>query len=100
MRAARACASTSCCRASARRRFSMSDDGLFTAAFSSEALRGAFSGAGWLKALLDFEIALARVQERAGKIPRGVADAIASLRGSERLDPRALARDAVAAGNP
>jgi 3-carboxy-cis,cis-muconate cycloisomerase len=78
----------------------MSDDGLFAPAFSSEALRGVFSGDEWLKALLDFEVALARVQERAGKIPRGVADALESLRTEVRFDLRGIAQAAVAAGNP
>ena len=77
----------------------MSDDGLFAPAFSTPALREAFSARAWLQALLDFEAALARVQARAGKLPASAAEAIASACRAERFDARAISEAAAGAGN-
>ena len=78
----------------------MSDAGLFAPAFSTPALREAFSAEAWLQALLDFEAALARVQARAAKLPASAAEAIAEACRAERFDAGAIALAAVAAGNP
>ena len=73
---------------------------LFAPLFETPALRECFSDRAWLQALLDFEAALARVQARAGRIPRAAADAIAAACRAERFDPGALGEAALAAGNP
>jgi 3-carboxy-cis,cis-muconate cycloisomerase len=78
----------------------MSDGGLFAPAFSTPALREAFSSAAWLQALLDFETALARVQGRAGTIPASAAEAIAEGCRGARLDALGISEAALAAGNP
>ena len=56
-------------------------DGLAT----TEALAGVFSDASVLQAMLDFEVALARVQARAGIIPAAAAAAIAAAAASETV---------------
>ncbi len=78
----------------------MSDSSLFAPAFSTPALRDAFSARAWLQALLDFEAALARVQARAGVIPADAAEAIGAACRAERFDAAAIAEAAVAEGNP
>lgn len=78
----------------------MSDSSLFAPLFSTPDLKETFSAAEWVDSLLEFEIALARVQERASRIPAGVADALESLRKAGRIAPAALAEATVTAGNP
>jgi 3-carboxy-cis,cis-muconate cycloisomerase len=61
---------------------------------TTEALAGVFSDASVLQAMLDFEVALARVEARAGIIPSTAADAIATAARVEAFDADAIARDA------
>lgn len=60
------------------------------------AAEAATSGQAWLRALVDAEAALARAQERLGRIPGGVAEAIAAA----PVDLAGLAVRARGAGNP
>ena len=57
-----------------------------------------FSDSSILQALLDFEIALARVEARLGVIPKSAAEAIAAAAKVEALDTAALAHAAQRAG--
>lgn len=57
-----------------------------------------FSDPSILEAMLSFEVALARVQARAGIIPETAANAIAAAAISSSFDTEALSRDALRAG--
>jgi 3-carboxy-cis,cis-muconate cycloisomerase len=65
-------------------------DGLAT----TEPLADVFSDASVLQAMLDFEVALARVEARAGVIPPSAADVIEAAARVEAFDADAIARDA------
>jgi 3-carboxy-cis,cis-muconate cycloisomerase len=65
-------------------------DGLAT----TGALADVFSDASVLQAMLAFEVALARVEARAGVIPSSAADVIADAARVEAFDADAIARDA------
>ncbi|MBI1792036.1 MAG: 3-carboxy-cis,cis-muconate cycloisomerase, partial [Acidobacteria bacterium] len=67
---------------------------------TTEALAEVFSDESTLRAMLDFEIALARVEARLGLIPPSAADAIRQAAHAGGWDPVALARDALRAGTP
>src|SRR4051812_43563007 len=86
---------TSTCRAS-ERPCSMPFDAIFV----PDAMRAAVDDRAWLAAMLETEAALARAQARAGVIPAGAADAVASVCDPDRYDVEQLARDARSAGNP
>jgi 3-carboxy-cis,cis-muconate cycloisomerase len=61
---------------------------------TTEALDAVFDDESVLRAMLDFEVALARVQARAALIPTSAAEVIASAAEPENFDPHAIARDA------
>jgi len=67
---------------------------------STEPLAELFSDNSILRAMLDFEIALAHVEARLGIIPRGAAEGIASAANSGRFDTAELSRKAPRAGTP
>jgi 3-carboxy-cis,cis-muconate cycloisomerase len=59
-----------------------------------------FSDQSILEAMLSFEVALARMQARAGIIPETAANAIATAAGPANFDTKALSGDALRAGTP
>jgi 3-carboxy-cis,cis-muconate cycloisomerase len=67
---------------------------LFDCLATTDALTEAFSDGALLRAMLDFEMALAQVQARLGVIPAAAADVIARAATPEEFDVDALARDA------
>ncbi|MGA8492210.1 MAG: 3-carboxy-cis,cis-muconate cycloisomerase [Terriglobales bacterium] len=67
---------------------------------TTAALSDLFSDQSILQAMLDFEIALARVQARLKIIPRAAAGAIAAAAKVEGFDPAALADATLRAGTP
>jgi 3-carboxy-cis,cis-muconate cycloisomerase len=67
---------------------------------STEALAEIFSDRSLLQAMLDFEIALARVQARLGIISRSAASAIAATANAGAFDIANLSRDTLRAGTP
>jgi 3-carboxy-cis,cis-muconate cycloisomerase len=71
-------------------------DGLATTAPLAEL----FSDESLLRAMLDFEVALARVQAQAGMIPEAAANAIASSAQPALFDVNTLTRDTLRAGTP
>jgi 3-carboxy-cis,cis-muconate cycloisomerase len=66
----------------------------------TEELAEVFSDHSVLQATLQFEVALARVQERLGIIPRAAAEAIAAAADSDAFDLVALSRETLRAGTP
>src|SRR3954469_16834832 len=95
-RTAACTASTSICRATARR-CSLPFDAIFV----PDALRSAVDDRAWLAAMLEAEAALARAQARAGVIPADGAEAVAAVCADMgRFDVEALGRAARAEGNP
>jgi 3-carboxy-cis,cis-muconate cycloisomerase len=67
---------------------------------STEALADLFSDLSLLRAMLDFEVALARVEARLGIIPRTAGDAIAAAADPNAFDIGALSRNTLRAGTP
>ena len=67
---------------------------------TTEALADIFSDKSVLRAMLDFEIALARSEARAGIIPANTADAITQASRAAEFDLAQLSRDALRAGTP
>jgi 3-carboxy-cis,cis-muconate cycloisomerase len=65
---------------------------------STEALAEIFSDRSVLQAMLDFEIALARVESRLGIIPQAAGEAIAAAANPDAFDMAALSRNALRAG--
>lgn len=65
---------------------------------STEALAELFSDRSILRAMLDFEVALARAEAKVGIIPQAAADAIAAAADPAAFDLPALSRDALRAG--
>jgi len=53
-----------------------------------------------LQAMLDFEVALAHAEARAGVVPRAAADAIRAAAKAANFDAAALARETLRAGTP
>lgn len=68
--------------------------------FSTPAMRAIFDERRTLQAMLDVEVALARVQARAGLIPAEAADAIAKAADAGALDLDELAAGTLRAGLP
>lgn len=68
--------------------------------FSTPAMRAIFAEQGALQAMLDVEVALARVEARAGLIPAGAAQAIAKAADAGALDLDELAAGTLRAGLP
>ncbi|HLK21613.1 MAG TPA: 3-carboxy-cis,cis-muconate cycloisomerase [Bryobacteraceae bacterium] len=67
---------------------------------TTEALAAVFANESILKAMLDFEAALAHVEARLGVIPQDAADAIAKAAQPEFFDAHALSRATLRAGTP
>ena len=67
---------------------------------STEALAAVFSDEAVLRAMLDFEAALARAQARVGIIPEAAAAAIAAAATPDGFDIAELSRQALRAGTP
>src|SRR5437763_17199962 len=67
---------------------------LFDSLVSTDALAAAFSDAALLTAMLDFEVALARVEARLGVIPGSAADAIHAAARPDQFDAASIARSA------
>jgi 3-carboxy-cis,cis-muconate cycloisomerase len=67
---------------------------------TTDPLSELFSDQSVLQALLDFEVALARAEERLGIVPHAAADRIAAAAKAEALDVAALSRDMLRAGTP
>jgi len=67
---------------------------LIDALATTDALAGVFADASVLQAMLDFEVALARAQARAGIIPSSAAETIAAAAQAGAFDAEAIARDA------
>jgi 3-carboxy-cis,cis-muconate cycloisomerase len=65
---------------------------------TTEELADLFSDSSVLRALLEFETGLARVQARLGMIPQSAADAILRAAGVDGFDADAIARDARQSG--
>src|SRR5262245_56797339 len=65
---------------------------------STESLTGVFSDASLLAEMLEFEVALARVEARRGLIPAAAADAIAAAAVPDAFDATAIATRARASG--
>jgi 3-carboxy-cis,cis-muconate cycloisomerase len=67
---------------------------------TTDALADIFSDASMLRAMLDFEAALARVEAQAGIIPPRAADIIAQAARTDDFDPLAIARAARQSATP
>ncbi len=65
---------------------------------TTDAFAELFSDTSVLRAMLDFEVGLARAQARVGIVPQASADAIAAAAKPEAFDPVQLARDGLRAG--
>ena len=72
----------------------MSAHRLIDALATSDAVLDAFSDTAVLQAMLDFEVALARVEARAGLIPVSAADAVAIAAQVDAFDAVTIAREA------
>lgn len=82
-------------------RDSHEEGGLFVSVLTTDAMTAATSDRSWLRAMLDFEVALARAEARAGVIPTGAAEAIEQCcRRDHDFDPVALGRAGRLSGNP
>lgn len=77
-----------------------SDAGLLNPAWAGTGVDALLSDEAWVAAMVEVEVALARVQARLGVIPATAAEAIARAAGSATLDVPALARRARDAANP
>jgi 3-carboxy-cis,cis-muconate cycloisomerase len=73
---------------------------LFGPIFVPDRFRDAVSGKAWLQAMLDTEGALALAEARAGLIPEGAAETIASRCDAALFDPEEVGRKGRDAGNP
>jgi len=73
---------------------------LIDALATTEPLAELFSNQSVLKAMLDFEAALARAEARLGIIPQSAADAISAAAVASNFDPAVLAHDTLRAGTP
>ncbi len=79
---------------------SASDPGLFDEILARGPVRTAVGDRSWLTALLEVEVALARVQADVGLIAPDAAAAIAAAAHPDRFDIGALGRAAAGPGNP
>jgi len=66
----------------------------------TEAMAELFSDLSILRAMLDFEVALARAEAKVGIIPQSAAEVIAAAADPSAFDASALSRDALRAGTP
>jgi 3-carboxy-cis,cis-muconate cycloisomerase len=73
---------------------------LIEALATTGSLADVFSDGSVLQAMLDFEVALARAEARAGVIPQAAADAIAAAAKPEAFDTGKLVQDTLRAGTP
>jgi 3-carboxy-cis,cis-muconate cycloisomerase len=73
---------------------------LFAGVFARGAVVAELNDAAWLRALLDVEVALARVLARAGIVPESSAEAISSAAVPANISLADLAAGSGAAGNP
>ena len=78
----------------------MPADRLFGPIFTTPAMAAAVSDAAWLRAMVEFEAALARAEGRLGVIPAAAAEAIATACAGADLDIDAIGRQAAASGTP
>jgi 3-carboxy-cis,cis-muconate cycloisomerase len=77
------------------------EGGLFVSVLTTDAMAVATSDGSWLRAMLDFEVALAKAEARAGVIPPEAAEAIERCcRADHGFDPVALGRAGRLSGNP
>jgi len=67
---------------------------------TTEPLGEIFSDESFLEAMLDFEVALARAEARAGIVPKAAAQAIGRAAQPKRFDAQAIARETLRAGTP
>jgi 3-carboxy-cis,cis-muconate cycloisomerase len=67
---------------------------------TTEQLAKRFSDRSMLQAMLDFEVALARAEERHGIIPPSAADAIAKVALADNFDATVIAHETQRAGTP
>ena len=66
----------------------------------TEAMAELFSDLSILRAMLDFEVALARAEAKVGIIPQSAAEVIAAAADPSAIDASGLSRDALRAGTP
>ena len=78
----------------------MSDIRLIDSLATTEALADVFSDRSILRAMLDFEVALARVESRLDVIPKGAGEAIAKAANVDGFDAAELSRETLRAGTP
>jgi 3-carboxy-cis,cis-muconate cycloisomerase len=77
------------------------EGGLFASVLTTDAMAVATSDRSWLRAMLDFEVALATAEARVGVIPPEAAEAIERCCGRDNdFDPVALGRAGRLSGNP
>jgi 3-carboxy-cis,cis-muconate cycloisomerase len=74
--------------------------GLFDSMFTTDEMSDVTSDASWIRAMLDFEAALATAEGRLGVIPPAAAEEIALSCRHEKFDPVALGRAARLGANP
>jgi 3-carboxy-cis,cis-muconate cycloisomerase len=67
---------------------------------TTEPLAEIFSDASFLEAMLDFEVALAHAEARAGLVPKAAAEAIDRAARAKHFDARLIARETLRAGTP
>src|SRR3954470_10052501 len=79
---------------------SLTSEGLFAGVFSRGDAAAAVSDEAWLRAILDFEVALARACARLDLITAEAAEAIARVAAEAQFDRDALGRAAATTGNP
>jgi 3-carboxy-cis,cis-muconate cycloisomerase len=73
---------------------------LFGGLFARGAVSGELTDAAWIRALLDFEVALARALSRAGLAPETAAQAVVAAAEPARISLVDLAAGSVKAGSP
>ncbi|HEX6351222.1 MAG TPA: 3-carboxy-cis,cis-muconate cycloisomerase [Candidatus Dormibacteraeota bacterium] len=78
----------------------MPDDRLFGPLSTAPEMSAAMSDEAWLRALLRFEVGLARAEAEAGLITAAGAEEIASAAGGGGFDITAIGRQAAASGTP
>lgn len=78
----------------------MPEDRLFGPLFTTPEMAAAMSDEAWLRALLQFEVALARAEAAEGFIPQAAAEEIAGAAGAGGFDLTSIGRAAAASGTP
>jgi 3-carboxy-cis,cis-muconate cycloisomerase len=74
--------------------------GLFDSIFTTDAMAGATSDGAWLRAMLDFESALASAEGGLGLVPAHAAESIVTACHDDRFDPVAIGRAGRLGANP